>query len=750
MGHWGTREWRGVTALLFFFVAAFLSCGAWAGVSVEPQNVSLGPYILGPGQTLGPLQFSISVVGTDNGTTKYVASGNAPWLVLDPTNGGIPGVITAKVTVSATMVTGTYSAEITVTGVKEDGTGTGVAKIPVTLTVTRTTGVGLTISPNFVDLGTIRLLPGEKFGPSSFSVSISGGPTPAEGKETTFSAASDQPWLQISPTTGKVPGTATVSVTISEKMVGEFLGTVTITTSTPTVTGDQITGSGTVIVTFTVERVIGNLLTVSPSALDVEFTTNNLSPQVFPLQVRNADPTWNEYDWSAEALVPWLRVDPAFGRGNTTVTLTVDPRLVPLTSSVNTVEGAIVFRSSLNPEPVQVSVRLRVVVVSNETLSVYPSYLYWSLQKSAEGFLETASEEVLNVASQNDGWIVWTDVPYLVLTNLDDAAGTLTGSGVGTRVSVRLDLSVLNGYGYGRWEGSVKVSNLSGTALRVVPVVVDIRRPGEPVTPPIPPNLVLQSSPGYVLVEAVDTAWFEMLLSAPQTVVRYPSALSCQTAGGLWIDPDGFPGTLDEMCSLDEKVYVLAAVPDAIPGRVYALSAHCPGGITDVLVNGVPLPGADQWYYAAGPVPYIPIGPLQLLGLFGRIHVSVRVGSDLSSTREVQKVQINVRTVEGTWLVTETYQGAQYSYGPERPLVLKRQPGTPIYTGTWDGSAVTCRPGDGVQQLYVMDFVEKGVQYQYEIERMTADKMSGRWRFAYDGRWSAWEKFEASRWAIVP
>ncbi len=749
MRHRGARERWGVTALVFFFMVAFWAHGGHADIVVEPQNVALGTYTLGPGQTLGPLQFTISVASTDNETKEFVAASNASWLTLEPANGDIPGTITGEATVSATMQ-GSYTAEVTVTGVDDNGIAKGTQTIRVSLTVTRTTGSSLSISPNFVDLGTLRLLPDEEYGPSSFTVSISGGPTPPEGMVTTFTASSDQPWLQVNPATGNVPGTTTVSVTVSETMVGEFLGTLTITTSTPTPTGDQITGSGTVIVKFTVERVIGNLLTVSPSVLEVEFTTQDLSPQVFPLQIRNADPTFNDYDWSAEVLVPWLRVDPVYGHGNTTATLTVDPRLVPLTLSLEAVEGKIIFRSSMHPDPVEVMVRLRVVVVSNETLSVYPSYLYWSLQKSAEGFLETVGEEILSVASQNDGWIVWTDVPYVVLTNLEMIGGVLMGSGVGTRLSVRLDLLVLNGYGYGRWEGRIYVSNLSGTALRVVPVIVDIRKPGDPVTPPLPPNLVLQSSPGYVLVETVDTAWFEMLLSAPQTVVRYSSAASCQAAGGKWIDPDGFPGTLDEMCSLDEKVYVLASVPDAIPGRVYVLSAHCPGGLTEAYLNGVPLPGADQWYYAAGPVPYIPIGPLQLLGLYGRIHVSVRVGSDLSSAREGQRVQINVRTVEGSWLVTETYQGTQYYYGPERPLVIQRQPGSPSYTGTWDGVTITCRPGDGTQQLYVMDFVDKGVQYQYEINRMSADKMSGRWRFAYDGRWSTWEKFEASRWAFGP
>ena len=716
-------------------------------LSISPHTVALGPYTLGPGQTLGPLEVLLTVNSTTLNEKTFVASCDAPWLTLEPPSGAIPGVIKAKVTVSALME-GSYETTVTV---QSNIGNTDTARI--TLTVNRLTGEPLTISPNFVDLGTIRLSGGETYGPVSFTVSINGGPLPSQGTQATFKAASDQPWLQVNPATGNVPGTTTVQVTISDRMVGSFTGTVLITTSAPTPSGGVITASGTVIVTVNVERAIGDLLTVSPSTLDVEFTTNNLSPQVFPLHIANADTQGMAFYWSAEVKVPWLRLDPVSGTGATVATLTVDPRLVPVSGSVAGVEGTILFRSNLGAEPVTVTVRLTVVVVTNERLAVYPSYLYWSVVRAGDGTLESFTEEILTVASQNDGWIVWADAPFVTITSLDGVVGgaMLQGSGVGTRLSVTPSAAVLAGYGYGRFEGRIMVSNLSGDALRIVPVTVEIRKPGDPIVPPIPPNTVLQSVPGSVLVETVDTAWFEMLLSAPKSVVQYPSAQACRGAGGMWVDPDGLPGTLDEMCSLDQKIYVLAAVPDAIPGRVYVLSAHHPAGLTEAFINGVKLAGADQWYYSAVPVPYIPIGPLQLLGLYGRVHVSVRLGSDLGSAQEIQRVQINVRTVEGSWLVTETYKGVSYSYGPDRPLSLKRQaPGSAQYIGSWDGAAVTCRPGDGMHQLYLLEFVENGVRYVYEVQSLTGNKMKGRWMFSTSGISSIWETFEGSRLAFVP
>lgn len=747
------RKWRGqvlITVLVLGLCVVGLVERQAGAVDVKPdETVELGPYTLGPGQTLGPLEVVLSVTSTDDNETSFVASCDAPWLALEPASGAIPGVIKAKATVSALME-GSDNATVTVRSNKGKGSEDTVR---FTLTVNRLSGEALTISPNFVDLGTIRLLGGESYGPVNFTVSISGGPIPSQGTQATFKATTDQPWLQANPASGNVPGTTTVQVSISDRMVGSFKGTVLITTSTPTPTGGVIIASGTVIVTMNVERAIGDLLTVSPSTFDVEFTTNNLNPQVFPLHITNADPQGMAFYWSAEVQVPWLRLDPVTGTGPTVATLTVDPRLVPINSSVASVEGKILVRSNLGSEPVTVTVRLRVVVVSNERLSVYPSYLYWSVVRSADGSMENFSEEILSVASQNDGWMVWSDVPFVTLTSMDTTVGNsaLMGSGVGTRLSVMPLAGVLASYGYGRFEGRIMVSTLSGDALRIVPLIVEIRRPGDPITPPVPPNTILQSAPGFALVEAVDTAWFEMLLSPPKSVVQYPSAQACRAAGGTWLDPDGVAGTLDEMCSLDQKIYVLAAVPDAIPGQVYVLSAHHPAGLTEAFIHGVKLAGADQWYYSAVPVPYIPIGPLQLLGLYGRVLVSVRVGTDLSSAQEVQRVQINVRTVEGAWLVTETYQGQTYAYGPNRPLSLRRQaPGSTQYVGSWDGVPVTCRPGDGVRQLYVMEFVENGVRYVYEVQSLTANKMRGRWMFSTSGKSSSWETFEGSRLVFVP
>ncbi|MEJ5347086.1 MAG: BACON domain-containing protein [Desulfosoma sp.] len=597
----------------------------------------------------------------------------------------------------------------------------------------------LVVSPSFVDVGTFRLQPGESLEPGSFTITVTGGPEVSDPNTTSkFFASSDAVWLKLDPTSGDIPGTITVTVTISELMEGTFTGTITV------VSGLDPSKSATVTVSMTVIRTPERRLTVSPTHIQLDFTTADLSSRAFPVLVRNADPSDTTFLWSAAVMVPWLGLAPSSGTGNASATLTVDPTKIPILQDGSYVEGKIVFYSSLSTDPVELVVKARVIPVSRERLSVYPGYLFWSLERTAEGLLDAASSQTLYVISQEAGWFATVDVPFLDVS-VDSNLGVPGSTGrSGTVVVTPID-SILQTMGYGRFTGRITVYNVTGDAYRVIPVIVDVRRPGEPISGPPVSVTISQTTSGFLMVETVDSAWLELILAAPSLVSRYNSQASCIQAGGRWIDPDGLGGSLDESCSLDEKIYLLLSFPDALPGVVYALSAQHPQGLAVVFQSGVKVPGADDFYYASGPIGSIPLGPVRLLGLQGRIIVSSRVGKTLADAVEVQRAQINVRTPEGTWLVSETYRGAVYDYGPDRALRLHRNPESFLFVGTWGETPVTCRPGDGVSTLYVLEFVERGVAYIYEITSLTAQKMKGRWTFQYGG---PWETFEAARVAF--
>lgn len=596
----------------------------------------------------------------------------------------------------------------------------------------------LNVAPHFVDLGTFRLPPGQSLEPGSFTVTVTGGPQVLDNTTSTFLVSSDAVWLKVDPTNGNIPGTFTVSVSISEIMEGSFTGTITV------VSGLDPSKSAEVTVSMTVLRTPGNLLTVSPTQMQLDFTTADLSARSFPVLVQNADPSDSTFLWSAASTVPWLTLSPSSGSGNTTATLTVDPTKIPILGDESYVEGKVVFYSGLSTDPVDLVVKARVIIVSRERLNVYPGYLFWSLERSADGLLDAASSQTLFVISQEAGWFATVDVPFLqVSVNADlEVPGSTGRSG---SIQVTPVPEALQAMGYGRFTGRVTVYNVTGDAFRIIPVTVDVRRPGEPISgPPVMP-VISQSTAGFLLVETVDSAWLELILAAPGIVARYPTQAACTQAQGRWMDPDGLPGSLDETCSLDEKIYVLLSFPDAQPGTVYTLSAQHPDGFTVAFQSGVKQPGADDFYYAAGPIGSIPLGPVRLLGLQGRIIVSSRVGTSLADAVEVQRVQINVRTPEGTWLVSETYQGAVYDYGTDRALRLQRDPDHFDYVGTWGDTPVICRPGDGSSTLYVLEFWEGGVAYRYEITSLTSQKMTGRWTFTYG---ASWETFEAARLAF--
>ena len=597
----------------------------------------------------------------------------------------------------------------------------------------------LLVSPSFVDLGTFRLLPGQSLEPGSFTLTVTGGPqAPDNNTKSTFLASCDVVWLKLEPTSGNIPGTITVTASISELMEGTFTGTITV------VSGLKPAKSATVDVTMTVIRTPGNLLTVSPTQIQLDFTTADLSPRSFPVAIRNADPTDTSFLWSAASQVPWLSLTPSSGTGNTSATLTVDPTKIPIVADESYVEGIVVFYSSLTTDPVELVVKARVIAVARERLTVYPAYLFWSLERTPEGNLDTASTQTLFVISQEAGWFATVDVPFLDVST-DPVLGVPGATGRSGSILVTPVASVIQTMGYGRFTGRITVYNRTADAFRIIPITVDVRRPGEPIAgPPVAPA-ISQTTSGFLLVETVDSAWLELILAAPGIVSRYNSQSACTQAGGRWIDPDGTPGSLDETCSLDDKIYLLVAFPDALPGVVYALSGRHPEGVAVAFRSGVKQQGADDFYYASGPIGSIPLGPVRLLGLQGRIVVSSRVGRSLADAVEVQRAQINVRTPEGMWLVTETYQGATYDYGPDRPLQLHREPGNFNFTGTWGDTPVVCRPGDGAHTLYVLEFIERGVAYVYEITSLSSQKMTGRWTFQYGKQWEA---FEATRVAF--
>ena len=635
------------------------------------------------------------------------------------------------------------------------------------------TAGNFTVSPQSIDIGTVNAAPGASAGPFSFNISVVGGPVPAVGETASVEASADVPWLEVVAPVSS-PGSVTVRASVTESMgEGTWTGTVTILSGL-----DPNTPPVTVTVTMTVTRTIGNGMTVSPSTINLVMDGLNTGRQTFPVTIASSDPRQtSDFIWSAASDAAWLTLSAMSGEGGGTFSVIINPEFLTLsgdqdidsgTHDEDTATGTITFSSILSSDPVTLTVTVKLKAA--RALSVSPGHLYWSFEKSDLDYYWSMemiagsdppeiTPQMLQVFAGSTGWSASCDVNFLTVRALDANgrdSGYLMSHDFFGRIEVTPVGSLIAGLGYGNHTGYITVSDLNSQFHRKIPVTINIRQPGQGFDLPVPSPEIYQISPYYSSVEANDTSLLNFSLPAPVSLAYYPTEQLCVSAGGQWMDIDETPGNLNEYCSLSQRIYILIEFPQMTPGLVYAWTN--PGQASDwsnpsllnlAYDNGIKIPGSDALTYAAGPVPSVPFGPLQLLGCHGTVIISMRAGSDLNSAQEVQRIQINLKTPAGQWKVTENYLGTSYTYY-DTPLILSKNAGQTHYSGSWGGTPVTVLPGDGIEKLYELTFNENGIHYIYEIKKLTSNEMSGRWRLSWQGGTSTWETFSAQRAFWLP
>jgi hypothetical protein len=239
-----------------------------------------------------------------------------------------------------------------------------------------------------------------------------------------------------------------------------------------------------------------------------------------------------------------------------------------------------------------------------------------------------------------------------------------------------------------------------------------------------------------------------MLLHVDDNLAVYQTPEACSAAGGTWLDPfrgAGSSGTGLPYCSASEKVYVLLTAPYKQPNKVYAYTPVVTDKYLLVYQNGARVNESIDPYFSIGPIPEASFGPMLLAGLKGQMFISVRAGTDLNSTREMQEVQVNINTLEGSWVVSESYHGRTYTYGADRILTLTPNPDGMTYSGSWGPTPVAASIADSKTVLYRIEFMENQIVYEYWVTSLTATEMKGKWRFSYNGDSSKWEDFSAVR-----
>lgn len=589
----------------------------------------------------------------------------------------------------------------------------------------------IVVSPTEINL-VVELPPGSQ--PASYNYSI--GVAPSDSAETKYTASADQRWMSLNPATGNIPGAFTLTINVSSGLLpegGTVTGIVTVTSNTGS--------SATVTVNLTIKRIIADKLTVNPSEITLRFTRANLARKTFTAEVRNANYERNDFKWSAEVTASWLSVTPTSGYGATSVQVTVDPSALPADSY----SGEIKFRSNLptsNAEDAEATLLVKLVIQAPNELTVFPSYLFWSVEKQSDGTIGTLTDQILHVYAGAYGFSISYNVPWIKITS---SLATTQSEGI---FQITPEQSLLQSYGVGRYEGVITVVDRGTAFYREIPIIVEIRNPGDPISLPVIQPTFTQMAPGFIMVDATDAHSLHMLLHVDDNLAVYQTPEACTAVGGTWLDPfrgEGSSGTGLPYCSESERIYVLLTAPQKQPNKVYAYTPVIADKYLLVYQNGARVNETIDPYFSIGPIPEASFGPMLLAGIKGQMFISIRAGKDLSSTREMQEVQVNVNTLEGSWVVSENYKGKSYTYGADRILKLIPNPDGMTYSGTWGTTPVTASIADAKTLLYKIEFMENQLVYEYWVTSLTATEMKGKWRFSYKGDSSAWESFSAIR-----
>ncbi len=190
-----------------------LAAGSAPGLTLGATSLS---FAYTAGGTLPPSQpFTISNSGSGTLTWNATVTSTATWLSLDSTSGTAPSTVNVSVN-PALLTAGTYTGTITITG-------TGASNSPASVTVTLVvSGAAASVVVNPTALSFQYAAGGTV--PAAQTVSINNG----GGGTITWVASSSNYWVAVSPASGSLPGTLTVSVIPQNLAPGTNTATVTI------------------------------------------------------------------------------------------------------------------------------------------------------------------------------------------------------------------------------------------------------------------------------------------------------------------------------------------------------------------------------------------------------------------------------------------------------------------------------------------------------------------------------------------
>jgi len=584
-------------------------------------------------------------------------------------------------------------------------------------------GFSFTTNPSSVFLEILRIPGTEKT--FSFQIGLTCKNTSEERLSCNVSTSSSWLIAEATPSCGS-SFTVTIDPTAPGLSEGRYKGEVIVSCGGL---------SRTVGVELHLEDIIADKLYVSPREISYQIPQIWLVPHTFSVKLANANPQGRTFSWRAETEVPWLKVEPSSGYASpeegTTVSVIVDPLSLPS----GRYEGQIRFFSDLDEISATegLALKVKLEILPWQTLGVFPHSLFWSIEKADDGLLGTFFPQRLHVFSGSGSWSAEVDVPWISLSSLWPAEEAPEGT---LEVNIVEELARL--LPYGRHEGHVIFTDRTGGFWRKVPIILEIRRPGEEIKLPVPSPIFSQLRPDFIRIEATEAGNLWLTLPAVQ---RSQEKEACDT----------FEGKIEKRsCQPQSRIYLTMESPSLWPGLTFAWRP-IEGRFVLLAQNGVPLPEADNLYMTLGPISSIDFGPIRLRGLSGEVFFEVKAGPDYRRAQTFQRIALQIYTPQGQWQITDYYQGRAYPH----PYFLSFQRNRIGWTACWESAGQCITPimvtyGDGQTNLYRLNFEIQDFRFEYEIRELTSTTLKGRWRFLNGEEWSAWEEFQGSRSVFPP
>lgn len=245
--------------------------------------------------------------------------------------------------------------------------------------------------------------------PAAQSVAISN----SGGGTLLWTAASNQPWLAVSPSSGAGPATLSVQPATGSLAAGTYTGAITIAAS-------GATGSPqTIAVSFNVAAPPPAVMTLSSTALSFSGTAGGSNPAAQSVSVSNTGA--GTMNWTASSNQAWLIVSPSSGSNSGAISIGANLSGLAAGNYAGTVT---VSSTGATGSPKNISVTLTVAAPAPPVLTLSTTALSFTAPANSTN----PASQAVTITNSGAGTMTWTAAANQAWLSVSPASGTNSGA----------------------------------------------------------------------------------------------------------------------------------------------------------------------------------------------------------------------------------------------------------------------------------------------------------------------------------